>query len=139
MIERMIERLTRHVFVRFFISGGTSAMVDLVLLYILNSVVGVHYLLAATLAFIGAFGVSFTLHKYWTFKSHAEETHRQVVMYLFASLLSLVLNTILIYVFVDRFHIQVLLSQIFVGLIIASFSFFLSHKFVFKYKGQISQ
>ncbi len=134
MIKILLDRITRHVAVRFFISGSTSAFVDLVLLYLLNSVWGIHYLPSAILAFIGAFGVSFTLHKYWTFKSHGDRTEKQAVMYLGTSLLALALNTFLMYLFVDFLHLVVLVAQIIVGLIVACFSYFLSHKIVFKYK-----
>ena len=129
----LVKYFTKHVAVRFIISGGTSAMVDLILLYLLNSRLGLHYLLAAILAFLGAFGVSFTLHKYWTFKSHQEETHKQAVMYFGTSLFALFLNTVLMYIFVDIFNIGVIISQIFVGIMVAFSSFFISRNFVFKY------
>lgn len=134
--EKIVLYLTKHVAVRFFISGGTSAFVDLVLLYLLNSVLGMHYLTSAILAFIGAFGVSFTLHKFWTFKSHGESAKKQVIMYLGTSLFGLFMNTLLMYVFVDYLNFMVLGAQVIVGLIVAVFSFFLSHNFVFKYKNK---
>ena len=130
----LVRYFTKHVAVRFIISGGTSALVDLTALYLLNSILGLYYLLSAILAFMIAFGVSFTLHKYWTFKSHQEETHKQAIMYLGTSLFALFLNTLLMYIFVDFFHIQVLASQFFVGIMVAFSSFFISRNFVFKYK-----
>ena len=129
-----VRYFTKHVAIRFIIAGGISAMVDLILLYLLNITFGLHYLLAAILAFLGAFGVSFTLHKYWTFRSHEEETHKQAIMYLGTSLFALLLNTLFMYVFVDFFHIGVLVSQFFVGIMVAFSSFFISRNFVFKYK-----
>lgn len=133
MIE-FIDKFTRHVVIRFIISGGTSAFVDLLALYVLNSVLLLHYIPSAILAFIIAFGVSFTLHKFWTFKSHGERAHKQVVMYLGTSLFSLALNTLLMYIFVSKFHFIVLVAQFIVGIIVAFVSYFLSHNFVFKYK-----
>lgn len=129
-----VEMMSKHVVIRYIISGGTSAVVDLTLLYLMNSVLEIHYLLSAILAFLGAFGVSFTLHKFWTFKSHDEKAHKQLVMYLATSLFGLILNTLLMYVFVDHFYIQVILSQIIVGILVACVSFFISRNFVFKYK-----
>lgn len=143
MILEFIDKFTKHVAIRFIISGGTSAFVDLLVLYFLNAVLGVHYLTSAVLAFMVAFVVSFTLHKFWTFKSHGESTHRQVVMYLGTSLFGLLLNTLLMYLFVDHVflgifveqeNIRVLFSQIVAGILVAFCSYFLSHNFVFKYK-----
>ncbi len=131
----MIRKLNEHVVFRYIISGGTSATVDLVALYILNSVLYIHYLLSATIAFSIAFFVSFTLHKFWTFRNHSmENTHRQVFMYLGTSLFGLSLNTFFMYLFVDKLHVLVLLAQVFAGIIVASGTFFLSRNFVFKYK-----
>jgi putative flippase GtrA len=140
LIQRVVKLLERHVVLRFIISGGTSAFVDLVVLFILNSVFGIQYLISAILAFMVAFGVSFTLHKFWTFKSHSDRPHRQAILYFGTSLFGLMLNTLLMYFFVDHiFHyaiknmkVNVMLSQIIVGVIVACVSFFLSHKFVFK-------
>ena len=129
----MIDRLTRHVVVRFIISGGIAAFTDLVFLYVLNTVFGIYYLFSAILAFIGAFGVSFTLHKFWTFKSHDEQTHKQIILYLLASIFGLCLNTFFMYVFVDSFYLQVIVAQIITGAIVACFSFFISRNLVFKY------
>lgn len=129
----MIEKLSQHILVRYVISGGTAAVVDLSVLYLLNSVFNIHYLLAAILAFIVAFSVSFTLQKFWTFKSHSTENiHSQVMIYMGVSLFGLTLNTLLMYLFVDFFHITVILSQIFAGLLVACCTFPLSRYIVFK-------
>ena len=131
----MIRTLSKHVVFRYIISGGTSAAVDLIVLFVLNSVLHMYYLLAAILAFLVAFCFSFTLHKFWTFQNFSREgMHKQVMLYMMTSLFGLGLNTLFMYIFVDYFHIVVLLSQVFVGAIVACCTFFLSRNFVFKYK-----
>ncbi len=130
----LIDFLIKHTWIRFVLAGGTSAFVDLTLLFVLHEVFGMYYLFAAILAFLGAFGFSFTLHKYWTFKSHEEETQRQVIMYLGTQLFGLFLNTVLMYVFVDVFDVGVMLSQLFVGAMVAFVSFFIARNLVFKQK-----
>jgi len=131
----MIHILNKHVLFRYIVAGGTSATIDLILLYILNSIWGIQYLISAILAFIVAFFVSFTLHKLWTFKTdEMYKTHHQVGLYLITSLFGLSFNTLLMYIFVGFFHLPVILSQIFAGGMVACCSFFLSRKFVFKWK-----
>ncbi len=125
--------LRRHVVLRYLISGGSAGVTDLAVLYILHNIFGIYYLLSAVIAFIIAFVVSFTLHKFWTFKSHEQETHKQVILYFGTSLLGLALNTLLMYIFVDHLHIGVLISQIIVGFIVAGCTFFISRNIVFKY------
>jgi putative flippase GtrA len=124
--------LDKYVVLRYVISGGTSAVVDLVLLSVLHYLLDMHYLISAVIAFTVAFFVSFILQKFWTFKNHStDDIHKQSFMYLGSSLFSL--NTLLMYVFVDHLHIMVLLAQIFAGLIVACFTFFISRK-IFKYQ-----
>lgn len=133
IIDWGFEKTNKYVGLRYFITGGTAGVTDLVVLYLLNSFFGIHYLVSAIIAFIVAFIVSFTGHKFWTFKSHRERTHYQVVLYFVASMFGLILNTLLMYIFVDHFHVQVILSQIIVGLLVACVSFFISRNMVFKY------
>lgn len=125
------EMLDKYVALRFVISGGTAAFVDLVFLYIFSRVFVINYLLSAIVAFVIAFFVSFTLHKFWTFKSHGGRSGKQVIMYLATSLFGLIFNTALMYLFVDVFHVEVMRSQVFCGAIVAFSSFFISHNFVF--------
>lgn len=129
----MIQKLSQHILVRYVISGGTAAVVDLSALYVFNSILGIHYIPAAVMAYLVAFFVSFTLQKFWTFRSRTTENiHSQAIFYLGVSLFGLTINTMLMYLFVDFFHVAVLLSQIFVGLIVACCTFPLSRYFVFK-------
>ncbi len=137
-IELFLDLTARYVGLRYFISGGTAGVTDIALLYIIHEILGVYYLTSAAFAFIVAFFVSFLLHKYWTFKSHDEQMHRQMSMYLLASLFGLLLNTVLMYIFVDYIHINVILSQIVVGLMVACVSFFVSRNLVFKYSPDLN-
>ncbi len=133
-LQDIFEYLTQHVVVRYVISGGTAAVTDLVLLYVLYHYFEIHYLISAILAFIGSFFVSFILQKFWTFKNHEEKTHKQAVMYLGSSLFGLGLNTLLMYIFVGYISIPVIISQIFAGILVAFCTFFISRNLVFKYK-----
>ncbi len=133
-MAKLVRFFTKHVAIRYIIAGGTSTAIDLTLLYLMNTILGWYYLLSATLAFISAFGVSFTLHKFWTFKSHEEKTHKQAITYMGTSLFALFLNTFLMYIFVDFIHLKTIPAQFIVGIIVAFSSFFISRNFVFKYK-----
>lgn len=137
-IEWFFEITSKYVGLRYFISGGTAGVTDIIILYFFNTIIGLYYLISSILAFIVAFFVSFFLHKFWTFNSNSEATHRQMVVYLGSSMFGLSLNTILMYIFVDYIHIQVIISQIIVGLLVACVSFFISRSFVFKYKPDYS-
>jgi putative flippase GtrA len=92
-----------------------------------------HYLLAAILAFMVAFCVSFVLQKFWTFRDVSRvDMHKQVLLYLTTSLFGLSINTLLMYIFVDHLKVNVIISQIFAGAMVACCTFFLSRHIVFK-------
>ena len=133
----MIKILSQNIIFRYILSGGTAAIVDLAILFTLNTIFGIYYLISAALAYLGAFFVSFTLQKFWTFKSDSRENmHIQIAAYMSISITGLLINTILMYIFVEMVHFTVIISQIFSGAIVACFTFFLSRKLFLKYKTQ---
>lgn len=120
---------------RFIISGGTAAVVDLGFLYLLTDWFGLHYLFSAVLAFIGAFGVSFSLQKFWTFQDDSvERVHVQLSISFAVAVVNLFLNTALMYFFVDTLHLWYMAAQIIVGILLAFESFFVFRYVIFKHK-----
>jgi putative flippase GtrA len=131
----MIKKLTQHQIVRYLIGGSTSAVVNLLVLYFFNSVLGIYYLTASILAFCIAFFVSWAFHKFWTFREHSmDNAHTQGALYLLSSLFGLSLNTLILFVSVDIVHLPVLFGQIIAGGLVACCTFFISKHFIFKKK-----
>jgi len=123
---------TKVKIVRYVISGGTAAFVDLSLLYVFTDIFGIWYILSSIVAFLIAFIVSFTLQKFWTFKDNSRENiSSQVIIYLVVTSLNLGLNTLGIYAFVHYLTFYYLAAQIIVSLFIAVESYFVYH-LVFK-------
>lgn len=131
-----LDLLEKHLILRYLVVGFSVGLFDLVALYFLNTTLLIHYLVAATLAFTAAFLLSFMLHKFWTFRSRDLETyrktHRQLIMYLGNSILSIVLNAFSMYVLVDTIGMVVIPAQIVAGLAVASVTFSISRNYIFK-------
>ena len=120
-------------YVKYIFSGGTAAVVDLFLLAMLKELFGAHYLIAASLAFIVAFFVSFFLQKFWTFgHTRMEDLHAQMITYLIIAVTNLGINVGLMYFFVEIAGIWYFFSQIISGALLALMSFFLYRRLVFK-------
>lgn len=128
------ERYPSHTkILRFLISGGISLGTDLVLLYIFTDILGIWYLASAIAAFILAFGVSFTLHKFWTFGDLSrEDIHMQAGIYFLVAVVNLALNTLLVYLFVERAGFHYLIAQITASALIAIESFFVYQRYIFR-------
>ncbi len=129
----MIQRFTQHQIIRYIIGGGTSAVVNLLSLYVFNSVLHVYYITASILAFMFGFLVSLFFHKYWTFREYSGgNLHKQSVLYLGTSLVGLAINTCILFVSVEWLHTYVLTGQIVAGACTAFCTFFMSKHIVFK-------
>lgn len=131
-----MKRFTKHLIVRYIISGGTSAAINLGVLSFLYYIQHMYYLYAAIIAFIVSFLISLVLQKFWTFEDHSRDhMYGQVGKYLLSSLFGLSLNTFFLYILVDHFHFFVYMGQIIAGGLVACITFFISRKFIFK--GQV--
>lgn len=129
----MIKKIAGYTIIRYLIGGSTSAAVNLTIFYLLNSVSGVHYITSSVIAFVVAFFVSLTFHKFWTFQDHSTENmHIQGFFYLLSSLFGLSLNTLILYICVDYFGLLPLVGQIIAGGLTACCTFFISKYLIFK-------
>lgn len=117
---------------RYLVSGSIAAVVDLGLLYIFTDLFLIHYLVSAIFAFLITFFVSFTLQKFWTFQdSNTDRVHIQVTIYFLVALGNLIINTALMYLFVDIILMWYMAAQFLASGLLACESFFISRHFVF--------
>jgi len=116
--------------IKYLIAGGTAALVDLSLLYVLTDLLGFWYLFSTSLAFAAAFFVSFFLQKFWTFRDNGKERiYQQLGAYLAVALTNFCLNALLMYALVDGFKVWYLFAQVIAGGSIACESY-LIYKFL---------
>jgi len=123
------------IYLRFLISGAIAAAVDIGSLYLLTDLIGLWYLNSAVLAFTVSLVVSFSLQKFWTFddrRINSEIVRKQGAAYVLLAVINLLINTGLMYVFVDILNWHYLVSQIVAGILIAISSFLIYRNFIFK-------
>lgn len=117
---------------RYLIAGGTSAVTNLTLLYILTSVLDVWYIYSALIATSVALIVSFTLQKLWTFRNYGtERVHVQFPMHAALAGLNIVINAILLYVLVEWFGLWYLFAQVVIGALLACVNYTVYKKLIF--------
>lgn len=118
--------------IKYIISGGLAAAVNLVTLFILVHFLRVWYLSSAIVSFSAGIGASFLLHKYFTFNNYASGTIKaQATSHIGLQLVNLCVNTLLMYIGVDLLDIPYLIAQILSGGILAISSFFIYSYFIF--------
>jgi putative flippase GtrA len=117
------------------ISGATATVVDLTLLYFFHGFWQIGLILSSSMAFISAFGVSFYLQKFWTFRNkNTEKIPRQLLIYIFVATTNLFLNAFIVHTAVREFHIFYLLAQLLSTIFLSIWSF-LMNKFVIFERG----
>lgn len=131
----MIDFLTKHLIIRYLISGGTSAAVNLSVFSLLFYIFHIHYIISNIIAFLIAFGVSLVLQKFWTFQDHStDRIHIQGILYLFSSLFGLGVNTLVLYICVDFFGTIPIVGVIIAGISTALCTFPISRRYIFNQK-----
>ena len=138
-LENLVEaKLGKRAFklIRYLISGGTAALVNFTTLFILVQFIYMHYLSASILAFVVSIAVSFAMQKFWTFRDKlVHDIHMQFSRYVVVISSSLLINTTLVYLMVEKLHTWYLLAQVIATLIIAVINFFAYRHFVFEERG----
>jgi len=118
--------------VRYVFSGGLAAFTNILLLFILTDIVHMWYLISSILSFLVAFIVSFVLQKFFTFQDHTTNgLHGQAFVYLIVTGTNLLINTGLIYMFVEFAHIHYIPAQILTSILIAIESYVIYGMFIF--------
>lgn len=132
------DKFEKHkVIVKYIISGGTAAVVDLTCLYVFTDFFKIWYIISASLSFLIAFFISFSLQKFWTFRDNGrEKIFRQMSLYFIVGVANLLLNAGGMYLLVDKFGIMYILAQIIMGALLGSSSF-LIYKFIIFEKKKI--
>ncbi|MEK7125595.1 MAG: GtrA family protein [Patescibacteria group bacterium] len=97
--------------VKYLFSGGTAAFMYLSILFILTDIFEVWYLFSSIMAFVVSLLTNFFLQKFWTFRDNNwQRLKKQLVIYGLLGIMNFILNPILLYAFVEKFHVWYLLA-----------------------------
>ncbi len=136
MIARLHSFVQRYAkIMKYLISGGSAAVVNLSVLYIVTERFHVWYLASSFVANIAAFFVSFFLQKFWTFgNASVDRIKKQLFFYFVVALFNLGANTMFMYVFVEYGGLHYIVAQICTSALIAIESFFVYQHLIFHSK-----
>jgi len=119
-------------FIKFGIVGVSNTFINLLLLYLLTSVVGIYYLISAIIAFVVANLNSFVLNKTWTFRENLKKNFfKKYVKFFVVSLNSLIIDLAALYLFTEVFHLYYMFSQAIAIALSFGLNFFFNKKFTF--------
>ena len=118
---------------RHQIAGALAFLIDFVVFVILTDLLNLWYVPATAIgALVGAI-INFTLSTYWAFSGSKNSLKNQIFKYVLVSGGSIVLNTLLVYLFTDFLSFDEKLSKLVTAILVGSiYNFLLMRNYVFK-------
>ena len=118
--------------IRFLVVGGSTFIIDMVLLLVLAEYLGVHYLFSAAVAFFIASIINYLLSLLAVFKTGRHENKKKEFIYfLFFTSVGTILNNAIIYASTNIFLLNLPISKLFSTVIVTIFNFLTKKHFVF--------
>ena len=129
-------------YIIFIIGGGSGALVNWVISFILTSLIGVNYVISYSIAQVANITVNFIWHQYITFNVK-EKTKEQFLKFFLMSICTAFVSIFMVYLvktfLLDRlyvvklggFDINYLVTIITITLFISVINYFISRKWVF--------
>lgn len=118
-------------FHNFLIVGGVSYLLNLLLLYSLTSLAGLHYMVSAFLAFAIVNSSGYVMNRRYTFKKTGSVFWRGLWKYTMVMLSSCFWVLVMMYVMVDYCGVRYILANIMITGGITVYNFFLHRKWTF--------
>ena len=118
-------------FIKYGVTGGLAFLLEYSTFYVLNSILGLWYIWSNSLAMTFGFALSFTLNRYWSFKS-TSNVIKQLFMYGALFLINLGISNLLMMLFIDILSIKPMISKIIAICILICWNYIIYKKIIFK-------
>lgn len=119
-------------FVRFVFIGAFCTSLNLVLLYLLTSVLGINYIISTLIALIVINMIGFYLNKYYTFKTKREKLLQELWKYYSVMFSSFLLNLFFMFILVQIFKIWYLYASLTITIGFIFYNFLMHKNWSFK-------
>tara|TARA_R110000868_G_scaffold7354_3_gene39980 strand:- start:17486 stop:17899 length:414 start_codon:yes stop_codon:yes gene_type:complete len=117
---------------KYFLVGGTCALIDWCLFALLLYVLDVHYLLAGTISFVVSTGANYILSVRFVFGAGRRSRHQRIVLLWAVSIAGIVFNLGLLAIGIDVMGIHPMVAKVFATGLVFGWNFFLRYYFVFQ-------
>ena len=99
-------------FIRYFFVGGIAAVVNIGLLFIFTEIININYVISNIIAFIFGLIVNYCLSKKIVFTNeNSVNKVFEFIMYAVIGVLGLGIDTLMLWIFTDKFKIYYMLSK----------------------------
>lgn len=119
-------------FTTFVLVGGLCLALNTAALWVLTSLVGLHYLASTMIAFFALTPLGFWLNKILTFRTRREYTRIELPRYFWAMAASFAANLALMYLLVSVLGVWYLAASLVVAVVLVCFNFLTSDRWSFR-------
>ena len=117
--------------INYLIFGVLTTLISIVTYAIFTKVFHIDYLISNVLSWIIAVLFAYITNKIYVFESKSKKNIKEITSFFFFRIISLVMEMIILYVFVDILHIDDLVTKIIAQIIVIVSNYVFSKVFVF--------
>lgn len=116
---------------KFGIIGLIATIIDWTIFFVLNSIVNIQYLISGLIAFLFSFIFNYILSIKWVFDVK-KESFLILAKFVILSFVGLGLNELLLFLFIDKLLIKVMISKVLSSFIVMIYNFITRKIFIEK-------
>ena len=126
--------------INYLIAGGLTVLVTVLSYAFFTKILHIYYIVSNVLAWIVAVIFAYVVNRRFVFQSKSSKKARvkEIRNFFIFRLLSLLIDTILMYLLVDIFRINDLISKMIVQIVVIVLNYIFSKFFIFKEKEWMS-
>jgi len=121
-------------FIKYSVIGVTGASLDFILFNLLINQIGLYYQYANIISVCAGITNNFFLNAFFNFKITTKLIKRYVSFFMIG-LFGLLLSALLLFIFIERLHFEIIFTKAIIIVVVAIIQYFLNVKLTFK-KGQ---
>lgn len=118
--------------INYLIFGGLTTLISIVTYALFAKVFHIDYLISNVLSWIIAVLFAYITNKIFVFESKSKKNVKEITSFFFFRVVSLIMEMVILYVFVDMLHIDDLVTKIIAQVIVIVSNYVFSKLFVFK-------
>lgn len=123
MIKKIINnKLFRQLF-KFGIVGTIAFAIDYGIFTLLTQVINMHYLISSIISFSISVIFNYIMSVKWVFDITKKQTAKEFIIFILLSVVGLIINSIVLYILVEKASIHELISKVIATIIVMIFNF----------------
>ena len=134
MFNKLFNKIFNKEVILYLVFGVLTTLIDLIVFYISNNILNIHYIISTCLAWIFAVLFAYVTNKIFVFSSTENKQNIFKEMFYFFSLrlVSLLMSIVFMFIMIDILHLNEILSKILVNVFVVIANYFFSKLFIFK-------